>query len=59
MAGRSRSTRSHTEFFYNPANHTLYWDEDGAGGSASVAIARFLDSDAPTASDFLVADVIG
>nr|HVZ29484.1 calcium-binding protein [Asticcacaulis sp.] len=44
---------TNNQFYYNAANHTLYWDVDGTGGTASVAIATFENLVAPTTSDFI------
>ena len=51
----SVATGPDAEFFYNSRIHILYWDDDGAGGDAGVAIA-FLQGKgvAPLASDFIV-----
>jgi Ca2+-binding RTX toxin-like protein len=39
------------QFVYNAANNTLYYDHDGAGGDAAVAIATFSGVVTVTASD--------
>jgi Ca2+-binding RTX toxin-like protein len=40
------------QFVWDAATHTLYWDHDGAGGDAAVAIATFGGGATLTASDF-------
>jgi len=40
------------QFVWNSATHTLYWDHDGAGGDAAIAIATFDPSATLTSSDF-------
>jgi len=32
------------QFVWNPTNHTVYWDHDGAGGAGAIAIATFQGS---------------
>lgn len=41
------------QFVFNAANHTLYWDADGAGGQAAIALATIYGSATITAGDFL------
>jgi len=41
-------------FFYNPANHILYWDGDGNGANPATAIALFLNGAQPAAADFII-----
>ena len=41
-------------FFYNPANHILYWDGDGNGANPATAVALFLNGAQPTAADFII-----
>lgn len=40
------------QFVWNAATHTLYWDHDGQGGDAAIAIATFDGAVTLTASDF-------
>ncbi len=40
------------QFIYDAATHTLYWDDDGTGGHAAIAIATFNGSPTITATDF-------
>jgi len=40
------------QFIWDAAGHTLYWDHDGAGGDAAVAIATFAGAVTLTGSDF-------
>jgi Ca2+-binding RTX toxin-like protein len=42
------------QFVYNPSNHTLFWDADGAGGGTGLAIATFSNNFTPHASDIIV-----
>ncbi len=42
---------THAQFIFNAVTHTLYWDHDGAGGDAAVAIAVFNASIVFTPSD--------
>ena len=47
---------SNDYLIYNPANDKLYYDKDGAGGSAAVVVASITlaGSSAPALSDFLL-----
>ena len=40
------------QFVWDAATHTLYWDHDGAGGDAAIAIATFNGVPTVTATDF-------
>jgi Ca2+-binding RTX toxin-like protein len=40
------------QFIWNAATHTLYWDDDGTGGHAAIAIATFGGGATVDASDF-------
>ncbi|WP_443747402.1 beta strand repeat-containing protein [Asticcacaulis solisilvae] len=48
----SAAVGASAQFIWNAATHTLYWDHDGAGGDAAVAIATFNGGATVTASDF-------
>lgn len=50
----SQATAPGAEFFYNPASRILYWDSDGAGGSAPAALVSFPNGVDIAASDFIV-----
>jgi len=41
------------QFIWDPAGNTLYWDHDGNGGDAAIAIATFLGSPTIDATDFV------
>jgi VCBS repeat-containing protein len=43
---------THAQFIWDPANHTLYWDDDGTGNDAAVAIATFTGVSTLNTSDF-------
>ena len=43
--------REQRPFIWNATNHTLYWDDDGTGSHAAIAIATFVGSVTVTASD--------
>jgi len=47
----SAAVGSSAQFVWDAATHTLYWDHDGAGGDAAVAIATFNGGATVTASD--------
>jgi len=40
------------QFIWDAANHTLYWDDDGTGSHAAIAIATFNGGATLSASDF-------
>jgi len=40
----STAVGSSAQFIWNAAAHTLYWDDDGTGSDAAVAIVTFLGS---------------
>jgi Ca2+-binding RTX toxin-like protein len=42
------------QFVYNTLTGVLFWDADGQGGAAGIAIARFLGTPALTAADVVV-----
>jgi len=42
------------QFIFNTSNATLYWDVDGAGGNASVALAKLVGVALLQTSDFLL-----
>ncbi len=46
------------QFVWNASSHTLYWDHDGAGGDAAVALATFGTAATVTASDLHFVDMI-
>ncbi|MBW8882557.1 MAG: calcium-binding protein [Asticcacaulis sp.] len=48
----SSASGASAQFVWDAAGHTLYWDHDGAGGDAAVAIATFDASATLDASDF-------
>ncbi|WP_443751059.1 calcium-binding protein [Asticcacaulis solisilvae] len=48
----SSAVGSHAQFIWNTATHTLYWDDDGNGSHAAIAIATFTNGATVTASDF-------
>ena len=41
-------------FVYKAANHTLFWDEDGTGAAAAMAIVVLNGVNALTAADFVL-----
>jgi Ca2+-binding RTX toxin-like protein len=40
----TEATTTNARFHFDAANHTLYYDSDGSGGAASVALATFDDA---------------
>ncbi len=42
---------NHAQFVWDSGAHTLYWDHDGAGGDAAVALATFVNGANIDASD--------
>ncbi len=48
------ATHAHAEFVYDAAKKTLYWDADGFGGAAAVAVATFSTAVTLTAADFVI-----
>jgi Ca2+-binding RTX toxin-like protein len=45
---------AHAEFVYDAVKKTLFWDADGAGGAAGVAVVTFSTAVTLSASDFLI-----
>jgi serralysin len=43
---------THAQFVWDAANHTLYWDDDGTGADAAIAIATFTGVTNIDATDF-------
>jgi Ca2+-binding RTX toxin-like protein len=51
-AGSAASGAS-PQFIWDASTHTLYWDDDGTGSDAAIAIAGFNGTPTVTASDFV------
>ena len=43
---------THAQFIWDASSHTLYWDDDGMGSDAAVAIATFTGVTTLDVSDF-------
>ncbi|WP_443749335.1 beta strand repeat-containing protein [Asticcacaulis solisilvae] len=48
----SAAVGTSAQFIWDAATHTLYWDDDGTGSHAAIAIATFSGSPTVDASDF-------
>ena len=48
----SSAVGTSAQFIWDAASHTLYWDDDGTGSHAAIAIATFGGGATLTASDF-------
>jgi VCBS repeat-containing protein len=49
--GASTKAAGTAEFIFNTADHTLYYDADGAGGSAAIAMAKLENGHALTGNE--------
>ena len=52
LVNGTAATTAGGTFVWNTINDTLYWDRDGAGGAAQVAVARLAGVGALTAANF-------
>ncbi len=50
----ARATTNHSEFFFNTATRSLWWDGDGRGAAAAVHVATIPTASFLSASDFLI-----
>ncbi|MBN9580317.1 MAG: VWA domain-containing protein [Afipia sp.] len=53
--GASTKTAGTPEFIFNTTDHTLYYDADGAGGSAAIAMAKLENGHALTSNEIHLA----
>ena len=54
LAIGAAATNANQHLVFNPGNGTLYYDADGAGGQAAVAIAKFINFPVIDASDIFL-----
>lgn len=52
LVNGNSATEARDQFIFNPANDVLYWDPDGTGAQARIAIATLVGVDALSAANF-------
>jgi hypothetical protein len=52
LVNGNAATIAEGQFVFRASNHTLYWDPDGTGSDAAIAVARLTGVNALTRGDF-------